>query len=97
MILEIHPDAADEAAEAALFYHDRDHELSLRFRMAVYNAIEQLCSQPLLHRDFGAGLRKSKVNRFPYFVIYRLTGKDSLQVLALAHTSREPAYWKDRL
>jgi toxin ParE1/3/4 len=97
MILEIHPDAADAAVEAALFYHNRDPDLSLRFRMAVYEAIEQLRSQPLLHRDLGAGLRKSKVDRFPYFVIYRLTMKDSLQVLALAHTSREPGYWKDRL
>ncbi len=93
MILVIHPEAADEAAEAAVFYHDSDPDLSLRFRTAVYASIERARSQPLLYRDFGDGLRKVRVNRFPYFIIYRLTGEQELQVLAVAHGSREPGYW----
>ena len=97
MTLAIHPEAAEEAAEAALFYHRRVPDLSLRFRTAVYAAIEHVRSQPLLQRDLGGGLRKAKVNRFPYFVIYRLIGDEKLQILAIAHTSREPRYWKDRL
>ena len=96
MKLEIHPEAADETAEAALFYKRRDVEVSRRFRTEVYAAIERARSQPLVYRVFEDDLRKVRVERFPYSVIFRLTA-DTLQVLAIAHASREPGYWKQRV
>jgi hypothetical protein len=35
------------------------------------------------------------VNRFPYNVVYRIRD-DDIYVVAVAHTSRRPNYWKDR-
>ena len=97
MKLEIHPEAADETAEAALFYKRRDVEVSRRFRTEVYAAIERARSQPLVYRVFEDDLRKVRVERFPYSVIFRLTPNDTLQVLAVAHGSREPGYWRQRV
>jgi toxin ParE1/3/4 len=96
MKLEIHPEAADETAEAALFYNRRDVEVSRRFRTEVYAAIERARSQPLVYRVFEDDLRKVRVERFPYSVIFRLTA-DTMQVLAVAHGSREPGYWRQRV
>jgi hypothetical protein len=36
------------------------------------------------------------VKRHPYLVVYALRG-DEIIVLAIAHTSREPGYWRERL
>ena len=97
MKLDIHPEAAHETAEAALFYKRRDPDVSRRFRTEVYAAIERARSQPLVYRVFEDDLRKVKVERFPYAVIFLLTGNNVLQVLAVAHGSREPGYWRHRV
>ena len=96
MKLDIHPEAANETVDAALFYKRRDPEVSRRFRTEVYAAIERARSQPLVYRVFEEDLRKVRVERFPYAVVFRLTSNDTLQVLAVAHGSRELGYWKDR-
>ncbi len=97
MKLDIHPEAAQETAEAALFYKRRDAEVSRRFRTEVYAAIERARSQPMVYRLFEDDLRKVRVERFPYSVIFRVADNDSLQVLAVVHGSREPGYWKHRV
>lgn len=94
--LDIHPEAARETAEAALFYKSRDADVSRRFRTEVYAALERARSQPLIYRVFEDDLCKVRVERFPYAIIFRLTGKEALQVLAVAHASREPGYWRHR-
>ncbi|MDQ3397417.1 MAG: type II toxin-antitoxin system RelE/ParE family toxin, partial [Deinococcota bacterium] len=38
------------------------------------------------------GVRRRLLHRFPYAVLYVLTG-DLLLILAVAHTSRAPNYW----
>jgi hypothetical protein len=35
------------------------------------------------------------VLRFPYGVIYRLSG-DTVEIVAVMHLSRKPGYWKHR-
>ncbi len=39
--------------------------------------------------------RQLRVNRFPYNVVYRIRDGD-IYVVAVAHTSRRPDYWKHR-
>jgi toxin ParE1/3/4 len=41
--------------------------------------------------------RRFLLRRFPYLVIYRVQGPTMVQVLAVAHTSRNPNYWKGRI
>jgi toxin ParE1/3/4 len=41
-------------------------------------------------------VRKYKVARFPYSVVYSLRN-ERIFVSAVAHTSRRPFYWHDRL
>jgi plasmid stabilization system protein ParE len=39
--------------------------------------------------------RQLRVTRFPYSIVYRIRD-DDIYVVAVAHTSRRPGYWKDR-
>ena len=41
-------------------------------------------------------VRRVPLRRFPFFVIYREREHD-VQIIALAHTSRRPNYWRSRL
>ena len=41
-------------------------------------------------------VRRFPLRHFPFFLIYR-RHDDHLQIVALAHTSRKPNYWKARL
>ena len=40
--------------------------------------------------------RQMAVHGFPYRVVYRIR-EDDLYVVAIAHTSRRPGYWTNRL
>ena len=41
------------------------------------------------------GVRKLRVNRFPYNLVYRILS-DEVLVLAIAHHRRRPSYWQYR-
>lgn len=41
------------------------------------------------------GARHVLLRRFPYFVVYRERSED-IHVIAVAHTSRKPGYWRHR-
>jgi hypothetical protein len=41
-------------------------------------------------------IRSAKVKRFPYRVVYVVVGED-VDVIAVAHAKRRPAYWRRRL
>ncbi len=47
-------------------------------------------------RRTGGLVRRFPLRHFPFFLIYRRRG-DHLQIVALAHTSRKPNYWRSRL
>jgi hypothetical protein len=54
---------------------------------------------PRLHLIPGLeslGLRQRVLERFPFVIVYRVVG-DTLQIEAVAHTSREPGYWIGRV
>lgn len=42
------------------------------------------------------GVRRRLLKRFPYAILYVLT-QDLMLVLAVAHTSRPPGHWSERL
>lgn len=41
-------------------------------------------------------IRRAKVRRHPYLVVYAVL-PDQLVVLAIAHTSKKPGYWRERI
>jgi plasmid stabilization system protein ParE len=47
-------------------------------------------------RRTRALVRRIPLRHFPFFLIYRRQG-DCLEIVALAHTSRKPYYWRSRL
>lgn len=94
-------EAAEEAAEAAAWYEAERPGLGNDFAGAVEAAIDLIEENilPLLPTSGKAGAQGVKriiLKRFPYDIV-TLEKPDETLVIAVAHHSRKPGYWRDRL
>ena len=94
--VEFHPEARAEAMQAAEYYEARQQGLGRRFIENLANTIERIRSHPLLFRVIPADLRKCRVPRFPFGVVYRYT-QDRIDIIAVMHLRQRPGYWKSRI
>ena len=90
--------ASDELTEAIRWYETRRSGLGGDFYDAVVHAIDLIRTHPEIGTARTGRLpsRQLRVTGFPYNVVYRIREND-ISVVAVAHTSRRPGYWKDRL
>ena len=97
MKLEFHPEAELELIEAGLYYELEVSGLGARFEAEIRQATDLLLEQPELGHNSGvANLRQLVWYRFPFTIIYAVSG-ESLYVVALAHHKRLPGYWRSRV
>ena len=93
--------AAEEAIAAADWYERERPGLGVEFGQAVNTALDLLEDEivPLVRMPGEAGERGAKrvvLKRFPYDVVVREL-PDETVVVAVAHHSRRPGYWRSRL
>lgn len=94
-----HPAARDELRGAIA--HDEadrpgrgvDLEDSVR---RVIRRIQQLPQSARRWPRIEGEIRRTKVTRHPYLVVFAVL-PDQLVVLAIAHTSKKPGYWRERI
>ncbi len=91
-----HPEAAAEFEEAVRFYRERGRRLGQRFAAEVRVAIRKILETPERWRVLEDDVRRCLVRVFPYLVIYTVE-PDYILIIAVAHGSREPGYWRHRL
>lgn len=95
LALRVHPEADNEGLNAAAYIREDDPHQAELFKTALKDAIRWARTQPLIFRRFEKDFRKIKVGKFRYLLIFRIK-RDEVQVLAIAHTSLPPGYWKNR-
>jgi plasmid stabilization system protein ParE len=88
--------ALEDLEEATRFYFHEDPNVELRFAECIDNAIEQVASRPNSWPTTAGDIRRYVVEVFPYSLIYSIE-VDHVLILAVAHQSRDPEYWKDRI
>jgi plasmid stabilization system protein ParE len=90
-------EASDEFAEAVRWYEDRRVGLGSEFFDSVAAMMEMLASNPEIGAPLGSEdrTRRVLVPRFPFQIVYHLTGTE-IVVVAIAHLRRRPGYWKSR-
>ena len=89
------PEAADEANAAFNWYENQQPGLGGEFYRELTRGFEFILENPLVSRVAYRGLRKRKLNRFPYLVVYQVAD-DEVSVVSVFHGSRNPAVWKRR-
>ena len=100
MRVELTSAAERELDEAVAWYDARRHLLGDEFYDAVLKALTAIEADPQRfpiheHAPPGREIRRHRLTRFPYTVVYEIAGNVAY-VLAIAHGSRRPGYWKRR-
>jgi plasmid stabilization system protein ParE len=88
--------AQQELGEVVSYYNGQQASLGDAFLVEVIAAIERIRRFPDGWHPLGKNIRRCRLRRFPYAVIYHADGSEVL-VIAIAHSHRRPSYWRDRL
>ena len=99
--IRVDSQAAQELEEAAAWYDTESPGAGGRLLDAFENALTLLREDPLplvrVPGEAGAlGARRLLLHRFPFDIVVVEEG-DALVVIAVAHQSRRPGYWMERL
>ena len=94
--VSLHRLAAQELREAHAWYADRDVDVATRFERAVDDAIKRIRDDPESHPVELKHFRWVRVRRFPYRLIFEPQSDERVLIIAVAHNSRRPRYWRRR-
>lgn len=98
--LSVDPAAEEELRAIVARYEIQHHGLGAQFFTEVGRVLELILRRPgigsMVPRVRAAySARRVLLRHFPYFVVYRERSND-IHVVAIAHTSRKPGYWRRR-
>jgi toxin ParE2 len=88
--------ARAELQEAIEFYDDRQPGLGQGFAGEIKHALASIQQSPTLWKKISGNVRRCRLRRFPYALIYHLQ-EDLILIVAVAHVRRHPTYWRNRL
>lgn len=96
MRVSLTPEAEQELVEGALFYaREAGVALGERFIAEFERCTALLSEQPKLGAVWRGVIHRFPLRRFPYSIVYTL-GASEVRVLAVAHQSRRPGFWRGR-
>ncbi len=87
--------AQAEFGDAADWYEAQRAGRGAAFTAAVRKVLEEIGARPEAHPVVHEDVREALVPRFPYAIDYRQEPRH-ISVLAVFHTSRDPAEWQRR-
>jgi toxin ParE1/3/4 len=90
-----HSEAESELLEAVPYYGRPESEGTDPFLAAIDLHINLIAANPQRFPLVGRGIRRCVVRKYPFIIFFR-EHSDHLRILAVAHTSRHPDYWKLR-
>ena len=95
--VELHEAAAVEYDAAFDWYLQQSEDAALRFAAEIDRALAQISEAPQRWVMAAFNTRRFLLRHFPFIVVYRELSSGIIQILAVAHTSRKPQYWKNRI
>ena len=88
--------AQQELDEAIVYYNGEAPGLGDAFLLETVAAIDRIRKFPEAWHPLGDEIRRCRLRRFPYGLIYS-RDEEGILILSVAHTHREPSYWRDRI
>jgi toxin ParE1/3/4 len=89
-------DARAEMRDVILWYRDRSGTAARGFVDELATAEKLIQSDPEAWSLYRDGTHRFLLRRYPYVIVYRVSER-RIGIIAVAHTSRKPGYWKSRL
>lgn len=88
--------AQSELDDAVTWYNRQASGLGREFLDELDRAVRRTMAFPMSYPEIEPGIRRCRLARFPYGLIYGIDG-ENLVVVAVAHLHRQPRYWIDRV
>ena len=88
--------AAREYRSVSDWYRERSTEAAQQFALAVNRAADRVAADAESLPVLSGTYRYCRVARFPYLLVFRRLEPDVVMIVAVAHTSRRPGYWRRR-
>ena len=95
MNLIVHPGARADYVSGIAHLKARGRARGAAFAMEFRKAVAEISEFPRSYAADRRGVRKRQLGKFPYLVFYRILDEDIIEIVAVAHTSRDE-YWRDR-
>jgi len=96
MTVKFTTEARSDIFEAADYYEQKEFGLGQRFRDEIGKILITVSSSPFLWRERPGKYRRVNCPVFPYYIAY-VVRDETIVVVAIAHVSRKPGFWYDRL
>ena len=94
--IELHETAEEELWEAIDWYDQQKNKLGREFAKAIEEFVAKIKTQPFLFPKIKKNKRKAVLKRFPYIIVFEIIG-ETIFILAIFHTKRNPKIWQKRL
>jgi len=88
------PEAHVDLLAAAEFYESRRAGLGAEFSVDVGLALARVLEAPRRWPEIEAGIRRFRLDRFPYALIYRVTSAQTVDIIAVFDLRRRPGSWR---
>ena len=94
--VSFHPGARQEVLDATRSYRDQSPGLGKAFVAEVRDALSRIGEFLESGSPDDTGVRRLLLRRFPFALMYRRIGIDTIQVSAVMHHRRQPSHWTER-
>jgi plasmid stabilization system protein ParE len=88
--------AQKELEDVIDYYNEQKEGLGNDLAWEAESALKRILLFPRAWSILSADVRRCRLNRFPYGLVYTVRENEIL-VVAVMHLRRKPGYWKDRL
>ena len=88
-------EAREDVAGAAAYYESQRDGLGLEFAIEVGIGIAHVLMAPSRWPEVEPGVRKYRIDRFPYGIFYRVAAQH-IDVIAVFDLRRAPGSWRRR-
>lgn len=85
-----------EVNEAFIWFDERTDGEALDFLDELDRIVRLVKAYPLASPEIETEIRRCLFARFPYSLVYGIDD-ETIVVIAVAHSHRQPHYWVDRL
>src|SRR5580698_1123424 len=88
------PDARIDLLAAADFYELQKPGLGAEFVADFESGLGRILQAPPRWPELEPGIRRYRLDRFPYVLIYRVPSSGMVEIVAVFHLHRKPGSWR---
>jgi toxin ParE1/3/4 len=95
--VEFISEAREEFMAEVTFYEAAQRGLGEKFSSSVEKAVSLIVTFPDVGSPSACGTRRVIVKGFPFWLVYKSSRSNCIIIFAIAHQSRRPGYWVNRV